>query len=96
MTSGERTLGWNTRQYPYPRAPPFYGGKGKEFLEFERNILAGLAECSDEDSSLDLTLKGLDPGGDDPAAPPAGNAATQRRHAKRTRDLYLRDFVPSC
>ena len=80
-----RTVAWDTRRYP--KCAPYYGEKGLAFEVFERNLVAGITDISDEESSLDETLYGRDPGGDDPAAA-AGGAAMQGRHTKRLRDLY--------
>ena len=77
---------WDVKRYP--KAPPFDGAKGVAFDNWERDLVAGIADLGDEDSPLEDTMYGVDAGGDDPAAPPAGSQAVQRRRAKRLRDLY--------
>ena len=77
---------WDTKRYPI--CPPFHGAKGLRFEQFERDFIAGIADKGDEDCALEDTLYGLDPGGDDPAAPPAGGQNMQRRRAKRLRDAF--------
>ena len=77
---------WDAKKYP--ACAPYHGKRGTRFEQFVRDFGASMAEKGDEDASLYDTMLGIDPGGDDPAAPAAGNAAAVRRRVRRLAQLY--------
>ena len=77
---------WDLKRHP--KAPPYDGAKGVAFENWERDLVAGIAELGDEECSLEESMYGVDPGGDDPSAPPVGGPVSRRRRGKRLRDLY--------
>lgn len=84
--TNSRSISWDIKRYN--KAPPYEGTKGVAFENWERHLVAGIADLGDDDAALEDTLYGLDPGGDDAAAPPAGGPAANRRRLKRLRELY--------
>jgi len=77
---------WDARKYPKSR--PFWGKRGVAFEQFVRDFSAAMAAEGDDDASLEDTMLGVDPGGDDPSAPAGAGAAQVRRRNKRLRELY--------
>ena len=77
-SDSQSRVAWDYKRYP--KAPPYDGRRGAPFLQWERDLVAGIADLGDDECSLEDTMYGVDPGGDAPGAPVA-NAAAQRRRA---------------
>ena len=83
-TRGDSSLrtAYDTRKYPL--CAPFDGSRGEDFLLFERDFSAAIAEECDDYSSLLECLQGTDP------AP--GSAAERRASIKRRKTLFGKIF----
>ena len=61
--TNSHSISWDIKRYN--KAPPYEGTKGVAFENWERHLVAGIADLGDDDAALEDTLYGLDPGGDD-------------------------------
>ena len=84
-TKGDRSslrASYDTRRFPL--CAPFDGTRGEDFLSFERDFKAAIADDADEYSSLLECLQGTEP---------APTSAAERRAAgKRKRTLFGKLF----
>jgi hypothetical protein len=106
MVTDDPSGDWDSRKFN--KCKPYSGEKGTRWTIFVRDFGNAMSAEHDEDSDLNETLQGIDPGGDvwalgpvlaaggHGAVPPVPNAASARRRKKRLQSLYnyLYSHVP--